>query len=224
MTSEKRFGKKQTREYLKNEMELYQRRRKKDLEGEKPLAHSSFQQSYIGYQKSSVVMYALQEYIGEDSVGRALERIVNRFGSRLDTFALASDLVNEYYKVTPDSLKYLVNDLFYRITLYENEVTSATCKALPSGKYEVELSLKSAKFYADSIGNQTEAPLRDYIYVGLMDDNGDEIYYKKHLFDTNNKTIRLIADRKPATAGLDPFFVLIDRNIKNNTTQVEIVK
>jgi len=71
-------------------------------------------------------MYALQDYIGEDSVGKALGRIVEKYGFRLDTFALASDLIDEFYKVTPDSLKYLVDDLFLNITLYENKINGAS--------------------------------------------------------------------------------------------------
>ena len=67
-------------------------------------------------------MYAFQDYIGEDSVGKALGRIVDKYGFRLDTFALASDLVDEFYRVTPDSMKYLVDDLFLKITLYENKM------------------------------------------------------------------------------------------------------
>ena len=89
----KKFGLKTGRDYHKREMESYLRRRKHDSEGERPLLESSVRQSYIGYKKSSVVMYALQDYISEDSVGKALGRIVEKFGYRLDTFALASDLI-----------------------------------------------------------------------------------------------------------------------------------
>ena len=90
---EKKFGKKIGRDYRKREMISYLRHRKRDNEGEKSLLESSVRQSYIGYKKSTVAMYALQDYIGEDSVGKALGRIVEKYGFRLDTFALASDLI-----------------------------------------------------------------------------------------------------------------------------------
>ncbi len=169
-------------------------------------------------------MYALQDYIGEDSVGKALGRIVEKFGFRLDTFALASDLVDEFYKVTPDSLKYLVNDLFAKITLYENKMNSATYKLLKDGNYEVTLTMETTKFYADSVGNQTEAPLKDYIYVALMDEKGEAFYYKKHLFTQSNSTIQIITDKKPAKAGIDPYLVLIDREMDDNVCEVKEAK
>ena len=112
----------------------------------------------------------MQDYIGEDSVGVALGRIVAKYGFRLDTFALASGLVDEFYRVTADSLKYIINDLFLEITLYENQIKGATYKKQEDGQYEVVLDIETMKYYADSVGNQTEAPLNDYIYVTLCNE------------------------------------------------------
>ena len=166
-------------------------------------------------------MYALQDYIGEDSVGKALGRIVDRFGLRLDTFALASDLVDEFYRVTPDSLKYLVDDLFAKITLYENRMNSASWKQLPDSTFLVSLDITTLKFYADSVGNQTGAPLNDYIYVALMDEKGEAIYYEKHLFTQFDTIVQIIAKNKPAQAGTDPYLVLIDREKDDNICEVK---
>ncbi|MBN3035582.1 MAG: hypothetical protein JW861_08340 [Bacteroidales bacterium] len=219
--TEKKFGYQTGRDYLKLEMESYLRRRKHDTEGEKPLAESSVRQSYIGYKKSSVVMNALKDYIGEDSVGAALNRIVEKYGYRLDTFPLATDLVNEFLRVAPDSLRYLVDDLFKKITLYESRIISAVCSPAGDGKYEALLDVEIWKYYADSVGNQMEAPIRDYIYVGLMDETGEAFYYRKHLFTGPFSTIRLVTDRMPASAGIDPFLVLIDREMDNNVCPVK---
>jgi len=167
-----------------------------------------------------VAMDALQDYIGEDSVGKALGRIVEKYGYRLDTFALASDLIDEFYKVTPDSLKYLVNDLFLNITLYENKMNKATYLKINDSKYIVNLDIETMKYYADSVGNQTEAALNDYIYVALLDEEGEEFYYRKHLFTDNNSTIKIITDQIPVKAGIDPYLVLIDREMDNNECEV----
>ena len=218
--TEKKFGKKIGRDYRKREMVSYLRRRKKDTEGEKPLFESSVRQSYLGYKKSTVAMYALQDYIGEDSVGKALGRIVEKYGFRLDTFALASDLIDEFYKVTPDSLKYLVDDLFLNITLYENKINEASYKEMKDGQYIVNLDVETIKYYADSVGNQDEALLNDYIYVALLDEAGEAFYYRKHLFTSTSSTIRIVTDQIPAKAGIDPYLVLIDREMDNNVCEV----
>jgi len=219
--TEKKFGKKIGQDYRKREMKSYLRRRKKDTEGEKSMLESSPRQSYIGYKKSTIAMYALQDYIGEDSVGMALERIVEKYGFRLDTFALASDLVNEFYKVTPDSLKYLVDDLFLKITLYENKMKEASYKKGDDGKYIVNLDVETIKYYSDSVGNQIEAHLNDYIYIALLDEEGEAYYYQKHLFTENNSMIQIITDQIPSKAGIDPYLVLIDRETENNICDVK---
>lgn len=219
--TEKKFGKKTGRDYRKREMASYLRRRKKDTEGEKSLLESSVQQAYLGYRKSTVAMYALQDYIGEDSVGIALGRIVEKYGYRLDTFALASDLVDEFFKVTPDSLKYLVDDLFMKITLYENKIKGATYQRIDNGKYLVDLELETIKYYADSVGNRANTQLNDYIYVALTDKEGDAFYYQKHHFTSNNSIIQIITDQIPAKAGIDPYLVLIDREMDDNIIEVE---
>jgi ABC-type transport system involved in multi-copper enzyme maturation permease subunit len=219
--TDKKFGKKIGRDYRKREMVSYLRRRKHDTEGEKSLLESSVRQSYLGYKKSTVAMYALQDYIGEDSVGNALGRIVEKYGFRLDTFALASDLIDEFYKVTPDSLKYFVDDLFLNITLYENKINGASYRKTKDDQHIVDLDVETIKYYADSIGNQTEAALHDYIYVALMDEAGEAYYYEKHLFTENKTTIQVVTDQIPVKAGIDPYLVLIDREMDDNICEVK---
>jgi len=221
MLTEKEYGKDVGRKYIEREMRAYLRSRKHDREGEKPLFKSSVQQSYIGYRKSSVAMYALQDYISEDSVGIALGRIVEEYGFNMDNYPLATDLITELRKVTPDSLQYLITDMFEKITLYENKVDTVTYTALNNGKYKVNMSLESHKFYADSIGTQTEAPIKDYIYVGVLGEGDEEIYYKKHLFDKNKKEFEIIVDKEPLKAGIDPFRILIDRDKSDNMKKTE---
>jgi len=215
--TEEKYGTEIGRDYYRREMESYLRRRKKDVEGERPLAYSSVRQSYLGYKKSSVVMNAMQKYIGEDSVGVALGRIVEKFGYRLDTFALSTDLINEFYNVTPDSLTYLIDDLFKRITLFENKIISAKYSKDDNKGYLVDLEYSLSKFYADSIGNQEATPLKDYIFIELLDDNDNPIYHKVHYFDEPSGTIQLLVNSQPASAVIDPDHLLIDRDLQDNS-------
>jgi len=216
MLIEHKYGKDIGRKYFLREMQSYLKRRKHDVEGEKSLMRSSVQQSYLGYKKSSAVMYALQDYISEDSVGAALGRIVDTYKFRIEHYPLATDLISEFRKVTPDSLQYLIGDLFEKITLYENKVDTVVYQKTVDGKYKVNLSLESHKFYADSIGNQTETNLHDYVYVAVLGENNKELYYQKHLFDANKKQFEIIVDEEPVRGGIDPFVVLIDREKENN--------
>jgi ABC-2 type transport system permease protein len=216
MLTEHKYGKEIGRKYVQRELRSYLVRRKKDIEGEKPLMRSTVRQAYLGYKKSTSVMYALQDYISEDSVGKALGRVVDQYKFKLQNYPLSINLVDEIKKVTPDSLQYLVVDLFEKITLYENKVDTITYSQLENGKYKVNLNLQSHKFYADSIGNQTETKINDYVYVAVLGEDKKELYYEKRLFDTNEKQFEIIVDEEPVEAGIDPFVILIDRDKKDN--------
>lgn len=220
MCLEKEYGQAMSRDFLKQEMESYLKRRKRDTRGERPLERSLDGQSYLAYQKGGLALYALQNYIGENRVNQALGNIVKRFGFRSDSFATSRDLVNEFRAVTPDSLQYLIEDLFQTITIYENKAVSAECRKTGDGRYAVTLTVESNKFRADSIGNQTGIPINDYIDIGAMGEKGEELYLQKHRITASPTTFQITVDGKPAKAGIDPYLILIDRDRKDNMVKV----
>ena len=75
-------------------------------------------QSYIHYNKASVVLYYFKEMIGEKKVNEAMKNLVAKFGYKDAPFPTSMDALKEFKAVTPDSLKYLVSDLFENITLF----------------------------------------------------------------------------------------------------------
>ena len=209
---------------MKKEMNRYLTRRKKDVAGERPLMRSYTDQYYLNYPKSTVLMYALQDYVGEDRVNRALRKIVKEYGHKEDVFPTSLDVVNSFKQVTPDSLQYIISDLFETITLWENEAKSASYVKLDDGKYKVRLDVSTHKFRADSIGNQTEIPIQDYIDIGVLGENDQKLYLEKHKFIQNESDFEIIVDQKPVRAGIDPYLILIDRERGNNLVEVKASK
>ncbi len=221
MCLEKEYGKEISRKFLKKEMERYLSRRKKDVAGERSLMRGYIDQYYLSYPKSAAVMYALQDLIGEDRVNAALREIVKEYGHRDDVFPTSLDVVNAFKAAAPDSLRYIITDLFETITLWENEAKSASYTELDDGKYKVTLEVSSHKFRADSVGNQTEIPIQDYIDIGVLGEDDEELYLKKHRLTQNETEIEILVDKKPVRASIDPYVVLIDRERDNNWVEVK---
>jgi len=201
-------------------MEEYLSRRRRDVEGERPLMRAHPQQYFLSYQKSAFTIYAIQDYIGEKKVNRALRNLVEKFGFREDVSPTSLDMVNAFRAETPDSLQYIITDLFEKITLHENEVITASYKQIAENEYRLKLKVSSHKFYADSIGNQTEAPLNDYIYIAVLGHDDQELHYKKHKITQSETEFEIIVNQIPLKAGIDPYLVLVDRNRENNLVQV----
>lgn len=211
------------RRYLKYELDGYLRGRSVEKKNENPLDQTDNQQ-YIHYQKGTLANFAMQDYIGEENMNKALRKLIANYGNT-DNYP-TSDVLTGYIKeVTPDSLKYVVDDLYSKITLFENRVINPTAKKV-SGGYQVTLPVQTIKYYADRSGNEKATPIKDYIDVGVftLDKNGKEklTYLQRQKFFKEKNTVTVFSKEKPVRAGIDPVYKLVDRNTDDNTAVVAL--
>jgi ABC-2 type transport system permease protein len=211
------------RRYLKYELDGYLQGRSVERKNENPLDQTDNQQ-YIHYQKGTLANFAMQDYIGEANMNKALGKLIANYGNS-DNYP-TSDVLTSYLKeVTPDSLKFVVDDLYSKITLFENRVIGPTAQKVAGG-YLVTLPVQTVKYYADRSGNEKRTPIKDYIDVGIfsLDKNGKEkiTYLKRKKFSKENTTITVFSKEKPVRAGIDPVYKLVDRNTDDNTATVTL--
>lgn len=225
MVMEKQYGKDKMKKFLQYEMDDYLNGRSGELEGENPLVRTSNQQ-YIHYNKASVVMYYLKEMVGEHKVNSALQNLIATYGYKQPPYPTANAALREFRKVTPDSLQYLVTDLFEKITLFNNRVTKATVRKVPDG-YQVTINTLSEKFNADSMGAQTAVPLSDYIDIAVFAEPTNDEMIGKSLGRKRVKIIKkenvytFLTKEEPYQAGIDPYNYLIDRVPEDNLRKIE---
>ena len=223
MVMKHEYPEEQIRKFLKEELDRYLRGRALEQKKEMPLELVE-SQNYIHYQKGSLVMFALQDYIGEDSVNIALRRLLNQWNDRIDRYPTTIAFNDQIRAVTPDSLQFLITDMFETITMFENKAEKVSYA--PAGdQFEGVLELTSKKLRADSLGNETDIPINDWIDVGMYTDNsgGEDslIYLKKHHITSKALQIKLTVSTEPTKAGIDPLIKLIDRHPDDNVKPVE---
>ncbi|MFT4787033.1 MAG: ABC-2 type transport system permease protein [Cyclobacteriaceae bacterium] len=225
MVMKKNYSPEIIKEFLKHELNSYLVGRTFEQKKEMPLELVEGQ-GYIHYRKGSLVMYALQDYIGEDSVNAALKRFVQDWGFKDAPYPTSADLISYYRAVTPDSLQYVIDDMFTKITLFENKTTLAEYEMLEDSTYEVSLNLNIIKYQADSLGNESTVSLGDWIDVGVFatDADGEDklIYLEKHQFNQQENELIIQVAEKPVKAGIDPINKLIDRNPKDNVKELDL--
>ena len=219
MVMKKEFGPSRMRRFLKYEMDSYLNGRSGENRKEMPLLRSEGQ-GYIHYNKGSVVFYALQDYLGEDNLNRALRSYLGKVAWQEPPYTTTRDLEAELRAVTPPQYQYLVDDTFDSITVYENKADSATFRELAKGKYEVRLAVSAKKFKADGLGAETEMPLADWIDIGVLDAKGNPLYLAKHKIEKAKTEFSLIVAGIPAKAGIDPWNELVDRTPDDNLLKV----
>jgi hypothetical protein len=219
------FGADKMRKFLKYEMDRYLAGRQLDPNGENPLYHVLNQQ-HIYYQKGSCVMYAMQDYIGEDNFNKAMSAFIKANQFQRAPYANSVDYLDTLSHYTPDSLKYLITDMYKTITLYSNKCDSASWVKTADGKYKVTIHVTAEKFRADSAGKETAIPFADYIDIGVLgpETNGKysdkQLFLKKFLVKPGKNTFEVIVGEEPVKAGIDIYNKLIDRDTDDNVKAV----
>ncbi|WP_159948182.1 ABC transporter permease/M1 family aminopeptidase [Polaribacter septentrionalilitoris] len=240
---EHEHGKNKMRRFLKDALDDYLIQRTFETKREKPLMYNDGQ-GYIRYQKGSLVFYAMSDYIGEENLNRALKRYVEKVKFQEPPYTTSIEMVNYIKEVTPDSLQYLIKDMFETITLYRNRIVNTKTKELENGKYEVEIEFevskyrndeKGKRYYGEQIGDTLtyktdkmkkpvlSVPLADYIDIGIFTEEEIDgklkekvLYLEKHKITKINNKISITVDEKPTEVGIDPYNKLIDTKSDDN--------
>ncbi|MBK7818658.1 MAG: hypothetical protein IPJ60_14775 [Sphingobacteriaceae bacterium] len=152
MVMEKEYGKPAMKKFLKYEMDDYLMGRAQENRKEVPLMMVENQQ-YIHYNKGSMIMYSLKDYIGEDSLNSAMRRYLKDKAYQEPPFTTAKDFYAQIKRSTPDSLKETLSDLFERIVVYDNKVRNVTVQK-SNDQYKVTMLVNTSKTRSDSLGKQ----------------------------------------------------------------------
>tara|TARA_R110000787_G_scaffold286157_1_gene403476 strand:- start:926 stop:4642 length:3717 start_codon:yes stop_codon:yes gene_type:complete len=240
-------GKSEMRKFLKKALDDYLLRRTLERKRENALMYNDGQ-GYIHYQKGSLVFYALSDYIGEKTLNNALKKYVEKVKFQEAPYTTSIDMVNHIREVTPDSLQYVIKDMFETITLYRNRIVDAKTTELDNGKYQVDIEFevskyrndeKGKRYYGEKVGDtlsyKTEkmkkpilsVPLADYIDIGIFTEEEEDgkkkevaLYFKKHKITAINNKITIIVDKKPTEVGVDPYNKLIDTQSDDNRRKI----
>lgn len=247
---EQRYGKSEMRQFLKYALDHYLSERGDEISGESPLMYNTGQH-YINYSKGALVFYALSDYIGEENVNSALRKLVEKNKFQGPPYTTSIELVDYIREVTPDSLQYVIKDMFETITLYENNVVDYKTTKLDNGTYQVDIEFNVSKYRSDAKGKKTfsddsiqsltyqtnsggqisSLPLADYIDIGIFGEeeiDGEkkdvELYLQKHKMTAIHNTVTIIVNQKPTEVGVDPYSKLIDTDSDNNRKNSDEVK
>jgi ABC-2 type transport system permease protein len=228
MVMKQLYGEDQIRRFLKYELDRYLRARGSEAVEELPLARVE-NQGYIHYNKGSLVMYLMQDRLGEARVNAELAKLLDRYRFKSQPYARSTDLVDGLKALarTPAE-RALVSDLFERITVYDLKATAATTRQIAPGRFETTLTIDAGKVYADGEGKETKAALKDSIDVGLFTARPGEsafarkdvLFMERRPITSGKQTLRIITTRRPTHAGIDPYNKYVDRNSDDNLVDI----
>lgn len=228
MVMKELYGEDKIRRFLKFELDTYLRSRGAQAREELPLYRDEGA-GYIHYRKGAMVMYLLQDRLGEDRMNVMLAELLNKYRFKAAPYPQSIDLVEGVKSLArnEDELA-LVRDLMEEITIYDLAATEAETTQMDNGNYATDITINVSKYYADGEGNETETELYDFIEIGAFMqrpdfgafDSKDVVSLKRYPMESGEKKIRIVTKKKPAFVGIDPYNKYIDRNGDDNLIAV----
>ncbi|HJU90428.1 MAG TPA: M1 family aminopeptidase, partial [Gemmatimonadaceae bacterium] len=223
MVMKKLRGKDYMRRYLQYELDRYLEGRAY-TGGAEPALVRVAGEDHVTYRKGALVMYMLQERLGEDAVNRALRNLLQRYRFKGAPYPHSLDLVaalRAEARTTEEQT--LITDLFERVTLYDLKVSQPTAVRRPDGKWDVTVPVEAKKFYGE-----TETPLAERIEIGLFTaepgrdvfDESKVLVMERRPVRSGKQLLKFVSDTKPTHAGVDPYNFYIDRNAADNVLPV----
>ncbi len=228
MVMERLYGPAHIRKFLKFELDRYLRARGGDQVDEQPLERVE-DQPYIYYRKGSLVMYRLKDELGEARVNVALRELLHRYAFKSAPYPTSRELVDLFRTQARPDQQQLITDLFEKITVHDVKAKSAKVIRRKDGRFDVTLTYEAHKLYADGKGKETEAPMDDWVDIGVFArdpskagfERKDVLSLQRVQVRSGVHTITVTVDRAPTVAGIDPYCKLIDRNADDNLAAVK---
>lgn len=225
---EERYGKEKGKLFRRKALDIYLKRRIEDEHEKALIENSGLDKPYIPYQKGSLALYALRDFLGEENLNRALGDYLEKVKFQQAPYTTPDEMVGYLRQATPDSLKYLIYDLFETVTLYDNRLKDYTFAKLPNGKYQVTVNFTITKFrsvngkkmFTDTKGKTltgkdgqavvNSLPLNDYVEIGIYSTRGEELHLKKYVVKNISNELIILVDKVPGLVAVDPLVKLIN--------------
>jgi len=219
MVMEHELGQQGVRRVLAYEHHWYLRGRGGERGVEPPLALAE-RQDYVYYHKGALAMYALRDAVGEVRLNQALKRYLSRVAFGGPPYTTTAEFLEEVRPAVPEGSEHLVEDLFERITMYDNAVAAATSTGRADGTFLVRLELEARKRRADSAGAEREIPIDDWIDIAIFGEGEPILFLERRRVRASPAAFEIVVGRRPARVVIDPYYKLIDRDRGDNVHAV----
>jgi aminopeptidase N len=168
---------------------------------------------FDAYRRGPLALYALQQYIGRDSLDLAWKRLLAAHRSATPPLPTSLDLLRELRAVTPTDLLPLVRDLFERNTFWQLRTERVSFEAAGSGLWRVTVDVQARKFVVDERGRETDATMDDpveiRVYSGTTEAAQTTLIHRAfHRMRTGTQRIVIDVAQKPTMVVVDPQLLL----------------
>ncbi len=177
-----------------------------------------------------MVLYALKDYLGEDTVNRILREFIAEWGFKGPPYPTTRHLLAKIRENAPPQYQAMISDLFEKIVIYDLRAEDSHYTELADGRFEVTINTAASKFEADGQGEETRVDMDALIDIAVLGEEDAEtkvpeiIHIEKQRVNAEEQTFVFTVATRPVSVGIDPLNKLIDRNPDDNVTSIDILE
>ncbi|MEQ8524415.1 M1 family aminopeptidase [Gracilimonas sp.] len=181
---------------------------------------------YMLYGKSYIVMMALKELIGEESLNRVLKTLINRHKNELDASVTSPEFLNEIYKSIPKEYHSLIDDWFKKIITYNLSISDAGYSTLANGTFQITITIEAEKLESIN-GIESPVSMNEPVSIGLFSVHPSEaskediIILKPREIKDGKQQLVIQVDTLPQYVSIDPYGTRPDLVRQDNHLKLE---
>ncbi|WP_299212444.1 M1 family aminopeptidase [uncultured Aquimarina sp.] len=211
---EEHYGAEKKLDFLKMQHGRYIKGRTSEIATEPPLYLVTAGQQYLAYGKGTVVFNTLSHYLGKEKTHTILKDFFDLYKNKEAPYPTSIELVESIRKATPDSLKYMVKDLFETVTFYDTKIENVKVTSDEKGTYAAEVDFSVSKHR--NRAEEASLNLKDYIEIGFYNEDDELISLEVLKISQNSNQIIFRLKEKPYKVVIDPNYLLIEKDIDDN--------
>ncbi len=219
------YGEVKLRRFLSYELDAYLRGRSTEYLAEMPLMRAE-NQTYIHYNKGSIVMMAIADRIGFTSLNKALRTLLERYKNSTSQLVTTLDLLAAIKAEAAPEHYAFIDQQFTQITIYDLRLTDAV---LLEDKQSILVKIEATQYQVDGQGNESEEAFDDWVDIVVFEGDPNDfnidakvLYRQKHHIVSGISELVISIDNsfgnnaEQLYIGVDPFIRYIDRESKDN--------
>lgn len=219
---QKKYGDQKLHEFRKKYHGVYLEERGHRSD-ETALIFAGLDMDYLNYRKTALSLISISDYIGEERLNTALAEFAEEFQNTSAPFPTTIDFVEAIRNATPDSLKYLVHDMFETISFYDNAIENIAVDK-KDDVYLITGDLYVTKYRADKKGkrlyednalkleDRQSIALNDYVSIRCYGVDGTILFTKMLKVKEIKNALSFSINEMPHRIEIDPDYLYMDVN------------
>ncbi|MBO6524705.1 MAG: hypothetical protein JJ971_12820 [Balneolaceae bacterium] len=223
---EQGYGPEKKKLYLDTISNRYFNQRNRTNE-ESPLIFVTPNEAHISYARGLLALNSMYQHLGSKQFEQVLRNFIESFASKAPPYPTSLDFISHLKSQTPDSLTYLIYDLFETSTVYKNEIVDYSMQSTESSEFEIELTVssskerKESKYQIQGFDEKLSGASGFYLQIGAFDSEDKLIQLESVYVGEGQNSIIFTIGEKTSKIVLDPKHILIEQNISDNTLIIE---